>query len=258
MTIMKKTRRLGLGLVLGLSLGSMGTAAPAADYEIDAAHSFIEFRIKHLGYSWLYGRFNRFSGEFSHDPADPSANRISVSIDPASVDTNHAERDKHLRNPDFLDVERYPDAGFESTGYTGDAESGILEGMLTLHGGDEADLDRFSQDRRGQGPLGRLPGRLHRHRHPDPQGLRDQLRPRPGQRDDGAGGSASRAFGSRPTRPSRPAPAAVRALVVQPPADDPPVVLPPPPLRPGEAQSGARAVRRGRSVPAAPLKCADR
>ena len=134
MTIMKKTRRLGLCLVLGLSLGSMGTAAPAADYEIDTAHSFIEFRIKHLGYSWLYGRFNRFSGEFSHDPADPSANRISVSIDPASVDTNHAERDKHLRDPDFLDVEKYPDAGFESTGYTGDAESGTLEGMLTLHG----------------------------------------------------------------------------------------------------------------------------
>ena len=134
MTIMKKTRRLGLGLALGLALGSMGTAAPAADYEIDAAHSFIEFRIKHLGYSWLYGRFNRFSGEFSHDPADPSANRISVSIDPASIDTNHAERDKHLRDPDFLDVEKYPDAGFESTGYTGDAESGTLEGMLTLHG----------------------------------------------------------------------------------------------------------------------------
>ena len=134
MAIMKKTRRLGLGLVAGLFLGSMGAAVPAAEYEIDTAHSFIEFRIKHLGYSWLYGRFNRFSGEFSHDPADPSANRISVSIDPASIDTNHAERDKHLRNPDFLDVEKYPDAGFESTGYTGDAESGTLEGMLTLHG----------------------------------------------------------------------------------------------------------------------------
>ena len=134
MDIMKKTRRLGLGLALGLSLAGMGTVASATDYEIDTAHSFIEFRIKHLGYSWLYGRFNRFSGEFSHDPADPSANRISVSIDPASIDTNHAERDKHLRNPDFLDVEKYPDAGFESTGYTGDAESGTLEGMLTLHG----------------------------------------------------------------------------------------------------------------------------
>ena len=134
MDIMKKTRRLGLGLALGLSLAGMGTVASAADYEIDTAHSFIEFRIKHLGYSWLYGRFNRFSGELSYDPADPSANRISVSIDPASIDTNHAERDKHLRNPDFLDVEKYPDAGFESTGYTGDAESGTLEGMLTLHG----------------------------------------------------------------------------------------------------------------------------
>ena len=134
MDTMKKTRRLGLGLVLGFSLGGMGATAPAADYEIDPAHSFIEFRIKHLGYSWLYGRFNRFSGGFSHDPADPSANRISVSIDPASVDTNHAERDKHLRNPDFLDVEKYPDAGFESTKYTGDAESGTLDGMLTLHG----------------------------------------------------------------------------------------------------------------------------
>ena len=129
-----KTRRFGLGFALVLALGSMGTTAPAADYKIDTAHSFIVFRIKHLGYSWLYGRFNRFSGEFSHDPADPAANRISVSIDPASIDTNHAERDKHLRNLDFLDVEKYPDAGFESTGYTGDAESGTLEGMLTLHG----------------------------------------------------------------------------------------------------------------------------
>ena len=129
-----RIRRLGLGLLLGLSLGGMGTAAPAADYTIDAAHSFIEFRIQHLGYSWLYGRFNRISGEFSHDPANPSANAISMSIDPASVDTNHAERDKHLRDSDFLDVEKYPDAGFESTKYTGDANRGTLEGMLTLHG----------------------------------------------------------------------------------------------------------------------------
>ena len=131
---MNRTHRLGFGFLLGLSLGSMGTAAPAADYEIDSAHSFIEFRIQHLGYSWLYGRFNRISGEFSHDPADPSANAISVSIDPASVDTNHAERDKHLRGSDFLDVEKHPDAGFESTKYTGDADRGTLEGMLTLHG----------------------------------------------------------------------------------------------------------------------------
>ena len=158
MDMMKKTRRLGLGLVLGLSLGGMGATASAADYEIDPAHSFIEFRIKHLGYSWLYGRFNRFSGGFSHDPADPSANRISVSIDPASVDTNHAERDKHLRNPDFLDVEKYPGAGFESTKYTGDAEERDPRRDAHPARGDEADLARASQDRGGQGPLGAATG----------------------------------------------------------------------------------------------------
>ena len=131
----KETRRARLaGLVLGVALGSIGTALPAADYAIDTAHSFVEFRIKHLGYSWLYGRFNRFSGHFSYDADNPQASAISVSIDAASVDTNHAERDKHLRGSDFLDVATYPEATFESTKYSGDAQSGTLEGMLTLHG----------------------------------------------------------------------------------------------------------------------------
>ena len=131
----KETRRARLaGLVLGVALGSIGTALPAADFAIDTAHSFIEFRIKHLGYSWLYGRFNRFSGHFSYDADNPHASAISVSIDTASVDTNHAERDKHLRGSDFLDVAKYPEATFESTKYSGDAQSGTLEGMLTLHG----------------------------------------------------------------------------------------------------------------------------
>ena len=150
-----KTRGPGLpGLVLGLALGSIGTVAWAADYEIDAGHSFVEFRIKHLGYSWLYGRFNRISGRFSHDPDNPQANAISVAIDPASVDTNHAERDKHLRSADFLDVAKYPDASFESTGYTGDARSGTLEGNLTLHGVTKPISIRLEKLGEGKDPWG--------------------------------------------------------------------------------------------------------
>ena len=80
----------------------------AADYKIDPAHSFVSFKIQHLGYSWMFGRFNTVSGEFSYDSAKPGAAKISVDIDPASVDTNHAERDKHLRSEDFLDVDKYP------------------------------------------------------------------------------------------------------------------------------------------------------
>jgi len=89
----------------------------AADYVIDTegVHASIKFKIQHLGYSWLYGRFNRFSGTFSYDEKAPEASKISVTIDTASVDSNHGERDKHLRSDDFLDVKVFPEARFVST-----------------------------------------------------------------------------------------------------------------------------------------------
>ena len=109
----------------------------AEEYVIDkkGAHAFIQFRIKHLGYSWLYGRFNDFSGHFSYDEKNPSAAKIKVDIDPASIDSNHAERDKHLRDEDFLHVKKYPKAGFVSTSYQEQADGkAVLKGELTLHG----------------------------------------------------------------------------------------------------------------------------
>lgn len=109
-------------------------ASQAADYTVDEAHSFVQWRIQHLGYSWLYERFNKLSGEFSHDPDKPEASRIMVEVDTASVDSNHAERDKHLRNNDFLDVGKFPNAVFKSTSYSGSADEGTLDGELTLMG----------------------------------------------------------------------------------------------------------------------------
>ncbi|MGQ0657605.1 MAG: YceI family protein [Chromatiales bacterium] len=108
--------------------------ASAAQYKIDPAHAFIQFRIAHLGYSTLAGRFNKFSGNFNWDQQDPEASQISVTVDTASIDSNWAERDKHLRGDEFLDVEKFPEATFKSTKYTGDATGGKLEGVLTLHG----------------------------------------------------------------------------------------------------------------------------
>jgi polyisoprenoid-binding protein YceI len=121
-------------LTVAFALPGIGVAE---DYLIDTknAHAFIQFRIQHLGYSWLYGRFNDFSGRFSYDEKDPSAASVDVTINTASVDSNHAERDKHLRGKDFLDVERYPQARFLSTGFTPKGGSkAVLEGKLTLHG----------------------------------------------------------------------------------------------------------------------------
>jgi polyisoprenoid-binding protein YceI len=115
---------------------SLAQAAPER-YTIDTegAHAFVQFRIKHLGYSWLYGRFNEFGGTFTYDQDDPGASQIQVDIKTASLDSNHAERDKHLRGSDFLDVTKYPTATFKSTSFkeTG-FNKGVLEGELTLKG----------------------------------------------------------------------------------------------------------------------------
>jgi polyisoprenoid-binding protein YceI len=126
--------------MLAFALGTavlFTSAVRADDYVIDTkgAHAFIQFRIKHLGYSWLLGRFNRFSGTFSFDQSDPNKARVQVVIDTASVDSNHAERDKHLRGEDFLDVKRHPEARFVSTSFEdrGDGTA-LLQGDLTLNG----------------------------------------------------------------------------------------------------------------------------
>ena len=118
------------------TLAAFNKGAVAAEYEIDieGMHAAIQFRIIHLGYSVLTGRFNDFSGSFTWDKGNPGASSVNVTIQTASLDSNHAERDKHLREADFLDVEKYPEATFKSTSYNGDASAGKLDGILTLHG----------------------------------------------------------------------------------------------------------------------------
>lgn len=124
-----------LPLLLGLT--TLPVLADPERYVIDRAgrHAYIEFSISHLGFSMLRGRFNDFEGSFTFDPDDPAASRVQVRIDPASVDSNHAERDRHLRGEDFLDVRRYPSASFMGHDYRvladGRAE---LRGRLTLRG----------------------------------------------------------------------------------------------------------------------------
>lgn len=123
----------------GLALATLMTASPlyAADYVIDTkgAHASIEFRISHLGTSWLTGRFNTFNGEFSYDSANPAASKVNVDIDVTSFDSNHAERDKHIRSDEYLNVADHPTASFISTSFTPNADGGgVMKGMLTLYG----------------------------------------------------------------------------------------------------------------------------
>lgn len=133
-------RRVCMTALLAAAL-ALPSLASADDYVIDTkgAHAFIQFRIKHLGYSWLLGRFNEFSGGFSYDEKNPKAAKVDVLIKTASLDSNHAERDKHLRGKDFFDVTKFPEARFVSTGFSDNGNGngngkGTLTGNLTLHG----------------------------------------------------------------------------------------------------------------------------
>ncbi|HSC76499.1 MAG TPA: YceI family protein [Pseudomonadales bacterium] len=120
-------------ILLASVLAASAITAQASDYKVDDTHSFVQFRTQHLGYSWLYGRFNIIGGEFSYDPAKPDASRIKVDIDVASIDSNHELRDEHLRNK-YLLTDKQPKASFTSTAYQGDANSGNITGELQLNG----------------------------------------------------------------------------------------------------------------------------
>lgn len=125
-------------VALALSGALIGAGqAMAADYAIDkqGQHAFVNFKISHLGYSWLYGTFKDFDGSFSFDAAKPQDSKVNVTLNTTSVDTNHAERDKHLRSGDFLNVSKHPTATFASTSVksTGEGTADIT-GDLTLNG----------------------------------------------------------------------------------------------------------------------------
>jgi len=123
------------GLALASLLFTTGSAI-AADYKIDkeGQHAFVNFRIQHLGYSWVYGTFKDFDGTFTFDEANPAADKVNVTINTNSLDTNHAERDKHLRSADFLNVAKFPQATFASTGVKKAGDELDVAGNLTLNG----------------------------------------------------------------------------------------------------------------------------
>jgi polyisoprenoid-binding protein YceI len=102
---------------------------------LDTAHSQINFSVKHMMISTVRGRFTSFSGTFEIDEANPAASSLEVTIDPASASTGDSNRDNHLKNADFFEIEKYPTAIYKSTRIEkiNDGEFRIY-GDLTLHG----------------------------------------------------------------------------------------------------------------------------
>src|SRR5690242_16413305 len=118
-----------------LALAGAATSASAADdYAVDLAHSSITFMIQHLGISFVHGRFNDFSGQFTIDKEDPAKSSFTMTIKADSVDTNIKKRDDHLRAPEFFDVQKYPEMSFKSTSVKPMEGGYKVAGDFTMHG----------------------------------------------------------------------------------------------------------------------------
>src|SRR5947207_3441690 len=96
---------------------SIATATPnlaAGTWQIDPAHSHVEFAVRHLMISTVKGRFGEVTGTIQVDGDDPSKSAVDVTINVASIDTREPQRDAHLRSADFFDADRFPALRFRS------------------------------------------------------------------------------------------------------------------------------------------------
>ena len=131
-------RRLAIGAAVLLAALPAGAQGPAAThppgvtmYQIDPVHSELTFRIRHL-LGRVPGTFRDWGGTIAIDAANPANSKVTVEVKTASIETLKAERDTHLRTPDFFAVERFPTMTFRSTSVSVQGKAIRLVGDLTI------------------------------------------------------------------------------------------------------------------------------
>jgi polyisoprenoid-binding protein YceI len=124
---------------IALALAAAALAAPAvaqtSSWKLDDTHTHASFTIRHLVITNVRGEFARVTGALVLDEKDVTKSKVEVSIDATSIDTRVADRDNHLRSPDFFDVAKYPTITFKSTRVEKAGEGKLrVTGDLTMHG----------------------------------------------------------------------------------------------------------------------------
>jgi polyisoprenoid-binding protein YceI len=104
------------------------------DYAIDTFHSRLGFSARHAMVTTVRGGFKEFEGQAHVDTANPAGSSVNLTIKSASIDTGVADRDAHLRSPDFFESESYPEITFTSTDVERDGETWTITGDLTIKG----------------------------------------------------------------------------------------------------------------------------
>ena len=150
----RRTRWL-LVVALGLltSWAFDAARARAEAYQIDAVHSSVLFRVKHMNTSNAWGRFNDIQGSVDLDGSSPA---VDVQLKTDSIDTGNAKREEHLKSPDFFNVKQFPAIGFKSAKIKKLADNAYeLEGTLNLHGVERPLTVRLEQTGAGKSLQGK-------------------------------------------------------------------------------------------------------
>lgn len=122
-------------LLMALTVFAFAPTAQASMWIIDPAHSNVQFKIQHMMISYVRGSFSELEGTIELNEEDISKSTINVTIATASIDTNNAKRDKHLRSGDFFDVETFPAMTYRSKSISPQEQNTLkVFGSLTLHG----------------------------------------------------------------------------------------------------------------------------
>jgi polyisoprenoid-binding protein YceI len=148
-------RRAILSAVLFAALAS---PVVASTWEIDPAHTNVQFAVRHLMVSTVRGNFTKVAGTAQVDESDVAGSSVQATIDAASIDTRNEKRDGHLRSPDFLDVAKFPTITFQSKKVERvGAGKFTVTGDLTLHGvTKQVVLDVVGSSEPMQDPFGNL------------------------------------------------------------------------------------------------------
>jgi polyisoprenoid-binding protein YceI len=130
-------------------------ALTGSEWQLDPAHTMVEFSARHLMITTVKGRFGKVSGTVTFDATVPRQPNVEVEIDAASLDTREERRDNHLRSADFLDVEKHPTLRFRGTRIEGDPVGEFeLHGELTIRGVTRKVVLDVSHEGRGIDPWG--------------------------------------------------------------------------------------------------------
>jgi polyisoprenoid-binding protein YceI len=124
---------------LAILSGILALAAPLAmaqtsAWATDPAHSEVDFSIKHMSVSNVHGRIGGVTGTLVYNEADVTKSTVTITIDVSTIDTGVAQRDTHLKSPDFFDVTQFPTATFTSSSVVKNGSRLTVNGNLTLHG----------------------------------------------------------------------------------------------------------------------------